>query len=313
MKMKIRLAVVLLLMWALSAAGCTFLEKDAPPECRPEFTYPSRVPGMDYLEFMADGDAGSGEEGQRIVAASMKAYALQNPVQFVLYLGDNFYENGVKSVDDPMFRTHFEDIYDKTVLNMPFYAVVGNHDYRGDVDAQVAYSARSERWRMPALYYTFTVEYGVGETVQFFALDTNPIADGEDVSVQLAWLEDELGRSGAGWKIVFGHHVIFSNGMHGDSPEMIEKVLPLLEKYGVSIYISGHDHDLQIIRQANGFIQVVSGAGCRLRDTLCRENSLYAASLLGFTAFRVSRDEMVVSVILHEGKRDYAFTISREP
>lgn len=311
MKMNLKLSMVILIVWTVGAMGCTFLKRDAEPECRPEFTYLPPVPGVDYLEFTAVGDTGSGNEGQRIVAESMKEYALQNPVQFVLYLGDNFYPKGVSSVDDPLFQTSFEDIYDKTVLNIPFYIVAGNHDYIGNVDAQLAYSARSERWNFPALYYSFTVEYGVGESVQFFALDTNPIANGEDVTEQLTWLEDELSRSEAGWRIVFGHHFIYSNGEYGNSPEMIERVLPLLMNYGVKLYISGHEHDMQLLRVENGLIQVISGAGSRARDTFCRENSLYAASLLGFSAFRVSHDEIVISAILDKGKRDYAFVISR--
>ena len=311
MKIKTLLSIAILIVWVVGAMGCTFLKRDADPECRPEFTYPPRVPGVDYLEFMAVGDAGSGNEGQRIVAESMKEFALQNPVQFVLYLGDNFYPTGVNSEDDPLFQTSFEDIYDKTVLNMPFYIVLGNHDYMGNIDAQLAYSARSDRWNLPALYYSFTVEYGVGETVQFIALDTNPIANGEDATEQLTWLEDELSRSEADWIIVFGHHFIYSNGQYGDSSEMIERVLPLLQNYGVKLYISGHEHDMQLLRADNGFIQVIAGTGSRARDPLCRENSLYASSLLGFSAFRVSHDEIVISVILDEGKRDYAYVISR--
>lgn len=291
--------------------GCTFFKKDGTSECRPEYMFPPGVPGVDYLEFMAVGDAGSGGNGQRIVADSMREYALRNPVQFVLYLGDNFYDSGVSSVDDPMFETHFEDVYDGVVLNMPFYVVVGNHDYRGDVNAQVVYSGRSERWNMPALYYTFTVRYGELGKVQFFGLDTDPIVTGGDFENQLVWLEDELGRSEAGWKVVFGHHPVYSNGLYGNLPEMIDTVLPLLEGYGVDVYISGHEHDLQLLEPVNGVHQVVSGAGASVRDTLCRENSIYAAGLLGFMAFRVSREEMVISVILDEGKRDYAYVISK--
>lgn len=300
-----------LLVWAAGFPGCTFLKNDGTPECRPEYTFPSPVPGVDYLEFMAVGDAGGCDSGQRLVADSMKEFALHNPVQFVLYLGDNFYESGVNSVDDPMFQTCFEDIYDRTVLNIPFYVIAGNHDYRGDVYAQVAYSERSERWKMPALYYTFTVRYSETDTIQFFALDTDPMVNGEDVTAQLTWLEDELDRSTARWKVVFGHHPVYSNGLHGNSPELADTILPLFENYGVSVYISGHEHNLQILKPVNGLFQVISGSGAKVRDTLCKENSIYAASLLGFTVFRVSRDEMVISVMLDEGKRDYAHVIVR--
>ena len=46
---------------------------------------------------------------------------------FVVLLGDNFYEDGVASVDDPQWQTKFEDPYAN--IDLPFYAVLGNHDH----------------------------------------------------------------------------------------------------------------------------------------------------------------------------------------
>ena len=34
----------------------------------------------------------------------MAKFATENPIDFVLTLGDNFYDSGVKSVDDPRFK-----------------------------------------------------------------------------------------------------------------------------------------------------------------------------------------------------------------
>lgn len=294
------------LLWA---GNCTFMENSGTSECRPEFIIPPKDMGIQYLEFMAVGDTGNGKKGQRIVAHSMREYAIQNSVEFVLYLGDNFYDNGVSSVNDPKFQTHFEQIYDNIVLNMPFYVVVGNHDYKGDVYAQIAYTERSTRWYMPALYYTFTIEYNESDSVQFLALNTNPISEGDEVTEQLTWLEDMLRQSEARWKIVYGHHPIYSNGQYGNCSNMIHQVLPILETHDVDIYLSGHEHDLQILKPVNGIYYLVNGAGSKVRDTLCKDNSIYAASYLGFMAFRISHNEMVVSVVLDEGKIDYCHVI----
>jgi len=40
---------------------------------------------------------------QNAVAAQTAKLAKENPIDFVLTLGDNFYEHGVESVDDPRF------------------------------------------------------------------------------------------------------------------------------------------------------------------------------------------------------------------
>ena len=39
-----------------------------------------------------------------------------------------------------------------------------------------------------------------------------------------------------------GHHLVFSQGEHGDSAEDIQYLLPILEYYPIHAYISGHDH-----------------------------------------------------------------------
>src|SRR6266705_140231 len=69
----------------------------------------------------------------------------------------------------------------------------------------------------PSPYYTFSAG-----PAQFFALDTNEVSE-----AQLLWLDAELKKSSAKWKLVYGHHPIYSDGRHGDSQVLIEKLLPL--------------------------------------------------------------------------------------
>ena len=57
--------------------------------------------------------------------------------------------NGVK------LRDHFmQDVFTAKSLQSRWYVVAGNHDYHGNVSAQIAYTARSKRWYMPDYYYT---------------------------------------------------------------------------------------------------------------------------------------------------------------
>src|ERR1700754_3247232 len=61
--------------------------------------------------FLAFGDWGrDGAQHQRDVAVQMGKAAAELGSRFVVSVGDNFYENGVKSVDDPQWKTSFEDI-----------------------------------------------------------------------------------------------------------------------------------------------------------------------------------------------------------
>lgn len=42
-------------------------------------------------------------------------------------------------------------------------------------------------------------------------------------------LESALQESSANWKIVVGHHTIKSIGHHGETKELVQRVLPVLE------------------------------------------------------------------------------------
>ena len=115
---------------------------------------------------------------------------------------------------------------------------------------------------MPARTYGFQERADDGATADFFVLDTTPLAyssreEGDAVTLtaddhQIAWLEKALAGSKADWKLVIGHHPVFSGGRHGDTAELVRILAPLLERHGVSAYLNGHDHDLQRIEMAVG-------------------------------------------------------------
>lgn len=61
-------------------------------------------------------------------------------------------------------------------------------------------------------------------------------------------LEIALMESRAKWKFVVGHHAIRSVGHHGDTQELVQQLLPILEAYNVDLYMNGHDHCLEHIK-----------------------------------------------------------------
>jgi acid phosphatase len=98
------------------------------------------------LQFMVIGDWGrDGAFHQRQVAAAMGQFP---DSQFVVTTGDNFYQHGVASVRDPKWDTSFNRIY--TNVPQRWYAVLGNHDYGGSVEAQIERSFHDPRWRRPS-------------------------------------------------------------------------------------------------------------------------------------------------------------------
>lgn len=278
------------------------------------FFISERQPDTAYLDFLAVGDTGTGGDGQKAVAAAMATEAEQSQPRFVLLLGDNFYEFGISSDQASEWKTRFEDIYFQDSLQIPFYAVLGNHDYFGNSEAQVAYaqSGKSSRWKMPARYYHFSQQLSDQTEVLFVALDSNSLLHpfGGDPQ-QLAWLEQTLQASSARWKIVYAHHPLYSGGQHGNNPSLIKQLEPLLQKYGVDLYLAGHDHDQQMLQPHGPLHFVVSGAGAKSRDVHWLPNSLYAATNFGFTHFRVSAQEMVISFLNAKSQRSFAYTIQK--
>jgi tartrate-resistant acid phosphatase type 5 len=283
------------------------------PKPTPEFSIPDRIPAINYIYFIAIGDQGKGGAGQRHVARLMNEKASQDSLNFVITLGDNIYNHGVSSVNDPQWKRKFEVIYDLPYLNVPFYPSLGNHDHRnGNARYQVEYSKKNEKWNMPHYYYTFSKRIDAQSSIQFFALDTYVIKKNEQYVIeQLEWLERELQASTATWKVVYGHHPVFSYGRHGHERRMIDLVRPILEKYEVDAYICGHDHDRQLLGPVNGVYYIVSGTGAKSRNTRYGELTIFAETNLGFAWFRISASEFHVQFINEEGKIEYAHTLTK--
>ncbi|HYF04031.1 MAG TPA: metallophosphoesterase, partial [Patescibacteria group bacterium] len=177
------------------------------------------------VKFLVIGDWGAGGSFQRSIAQQMLLKAEAETPQFVLSTGDNIYPNGVDSTTDRQWDTKFKNVYTGVALELPWYAVLGNHDYRLSPEAQVEYSKVNPRWNMPERYYTFKEEFPDAPMVDFFALDTQKIlTDKSERAVQAKWLGEQLAKSTARWKIVVGHHMIRSHGIYGDQEFMLKSV-----------------------------------------------------------------------------------------
>ena len=271
--------------------------------------------------FLVVGDWGrNGTNHQREVAVQMGRTAAGAGSRCVFSVGDNFYENGVQSAADPQWRTSYEDIYSARSLQVPWYVALGNHDYRGVPQAQIDYAKVSPRWRMPGRYYKVAGGDIGAPHLDLFVIDTSPLVHqyrdnvhsviaenvaGQNVPAQLQWLDDQLAKSVAPWKLVFGHHTIHSGGSgHGDTPETKDLIEPLLQKHGVQAYINGHDHDLQHLRRG-GVDYICCGAGSEVRPVQAIEGTLFCEAQSGFAAIRSDPETLTLEFRDFTGARLY--------
>ncbi|KAK6921565.1 Calcineurin-like phosphoesterase domain, ApaH type [Dillenia turbinata] len=203
------------------------------------------------LSFLVVGDWGrKGFYNQSQVAFQMGKVGEKLDIDFVISVGDNFYDDGL--------------------------TVLGNHDYRGDVLAQLnpILSKMDTRW---LCLRSFILN---AEIAEFFFVDTTPFVDKyftrpghskydwrgvlpreEYRSNLLKDLDSALRESSAKWKIVVGHHAIRSAGHHGDTEELVSRLLPILKANNVDLYINGHDHCLQHISSTHSPLQFLTSGG----------------------------------------------------
>ena len=277
------------------------------------------------LQFLVFGDWGwNGYFGQKLVAEQMEKRAEAIEAEFIVSCGDNFQINGVRSVDDPLWISSFENIYAAPSLLVDWYCVLGNHDYIGNPQAEIDYSKKSRRWNMPARFYAEHDQIDDRTDVDSYYLDTSPFQKqyykekryanviGQDTSAQLRWLDSALAASKSRWKIVVGHHPIFTSGTH--APELTAmpgRFNPLLRRYSVDAYFSGHDHQLECLKPDSGNLRYfISGGGSQMiRPVKPTAHTVFLACTPGFMVVSLGSDTMKVEVVDFEGKKLHTETI----
>lgn len=247
----------------------------------------------------------NGYKHQQEVADQMAKTADSIHAKFIATCGDNFQISGVASTNNPLWMTSFENVYKGLSLQQDWYPVLGNHDYKGSLQAEVDYSKKSRRWRMMLNYYTFSRKVNNSVSVRFIFLDTPPLVSEynirpdeypelgrQDTAKEIKWLKDVLSNSKEQWKLVLGYHPVYSAGLkHGNTMEMISKIKPSLEKYHAQFYFCGHDHDFQHLHEKGGKVDyVVTGTGGETRPNNSNEMSVFIRAEPGFSVISLKSD-----------------------
>jgi tartrate-resistant acid phosphatase type 5 len=318
MKMKI-LSIISLALVAL--VGLTSVTM--PVETKTE-TVAKAYPIKKYkkgLNFFIVSDWGwNGQSYQQQVADQMGIQADSTGARFIVSCGDNFQISGVASTQDPLWMKNFENVYTNNSLQVEWFPVFGNHDYKGNTQAQLDYSKISRRWRFEEHYYSFVKKINDSISARFIFLDTPPLvseyykpeypdAAKQDSAKQIKWLNETLANSKEQWKIVFGHHPIYSaSKKHGNTKEMIQKVKPLLEKYNAQFYFCGHDHDFQHLQEKGKNVEyMVTGTGGEVRPSSKNELSLFSASVPGYSIVSFHADSIRVIFMGANGQPQYTY------
>lgn len=242
------------------------------------------------------------------------------PNDIITLLGDNFYPSGVSSLKDPQWDK-YNEIF-KEIKN-PVYSVLGNHDYLLNPKAQIF----SPNWKMDGWY--FKKEF---DNIDLYFLDTNQFAlewvseeilhqnhnlfSNDLIKNQLNWLENEFKKNINKRKILIGHYPILTNGYYIDKMDKLyDALINLFQKYNVTLYISGHEHNIQHINRKIDeldFTQVIIGSSSEVRDDVknCQIIDMLNNKETFFGKLTINSDNFLMQYFNSEGVLKYEYYLN---
>jgi Calcineurin-like phosphoesterase len=297
-------AVVLALLACLPLIGGCGEDESAEAQFQPSSPTIAVPPPKEVLRlpkkpgsyrFAALGDMGRGDRWQYDVSKQMQAFRKEFPFNFVIMIGDNIYDGATP--DD--YLRKFEQPY-KPFLDdgVEFHAAIGNHDEPN----QPNYAPFHMGGRR---YYTFKpkpplIARLADNDVQFFMIDTENVD-----RTQREWLDRELGKSDARWKIAVFHRPIYTSGRYSLWATWTRGSLePIFMEHHVQVVLSGHEHFYERTKPLNGTTYFISGAGGSLRPHDIRASDIMAAGFdtdYSFMLWEIAGDEAYFQSISRTG------------
>ena len=225
-------------------AGKNFWFKTAPL---------TKANSNDSVRFWVTGDQGYPNIIQTQVRDAMLSWVKQNPrttkyspvPDFWITTGDNAYRSG----SNEQFQAGFFEPYKTILRNTPVWPTYGNHDARRWVFFDIfTFPTKAESGGVASgseHYYSF--DYA---NIHFVMLDTEA-SDLDDDGEMLSWLKKDLKETKQQWLITVFHHPSYTKGSHDSDNKrdsrgrlimVRENIVPILEKAGVDLVLSGHSH-----------------------------------------------------------------------
>jgi tartrate-resistant acid phosphatase type 5 len=281
----------------------------------------------DEFTFFVLGDWGmKGGKFQQPVANAMIRESKQTNLSCILTVGDNFYDDGVKTVHDEDWKLSYENVYGELTRSYPWYVTLGNHDYRGNPQAQIEYHSINKNWNLPAYYYTVVKPMPGRKKIRFIIIDTDPFVPAyyknplyknavtaQDTAKQLRWLEEVLTSSNEDWNIVLGHHPVYASNSGPNETSILLRVMkPLFEKYKVQAYICGHDHIMQFHKPSGSFTSyIISGAGSSPGEATKADFTVFTSGAPAFTECKIKNDSLTFRFVDTTGATLYSHVIPK--
>ena len=196
------------------------------------------------------GDSGTADANARAVRDYFLDFTGSRDPDLWIMLGDNAYDDGTDNEYQRAVFNTYPQVLSKTVL----WPTLGNHG-AGTSDSTTESGPYYDIFSLPRngeaggvasgteAYYSF--DYG---NLHFVCLNSE--TDLSPDGAMMTWLEADLAANDKEWIIAFWHRPPYSRGSANsdtDSQQIAlrQNAVPLLERYGVDLVLTGHSHSYE--------------------------------------------------------------------
>ncbi len=279
--------------------------------------------------FLVSNDNGrNGNYDQKPIAEAMGIWADSADAEFMAAVGDVHHYGGIRSTQDPLWMTNYELVYSQAALQLDWFPVLGNHEYRGNTQACIDYSQTSRRWNLKSRYYSFSAEVNDSTSICFVFIDTPPLIDKyrndstsyldarfQDMNKQLSFIDSVLSQSNDTWKIVMGHHPIhaYTTKDSSERHDLQQRLEPILKNNKVDVYINGHIHNFQHIQKEGSAIDYIVNSSASLsRPVEEIEETQFCSPVTGFLVCGADHNAFHINMMNKNGECIYTYSRSKQ-
>lgn len=288
------------------------------------------------LRFASLGDWGKESKSQLLNAKYFKQYIKNERVTFIVSPGSNFLD-GVKGLDDPAWKSLYEDVYaeESGDMYMPFFTVLGTRDWAGNYNSELLKGqgryvnkdgettietdidkTAYPKWIMPNYWYHYFTHFTVSSgpsivktghkdmAAAFIFIDTWILSANFPYKKihERAWADLKaqlnVAKKIADYIIVVGDQPIYSSGSSRGNSYLAYYLLPLLKDAQVDLYISGHDHNMEILEDGDiAHITCGSGTLSGAKGAMRNGKSLFYSNDIGFCIHELSSSGIITKLI----------------
>lgn len=201
------------------------------------------------------GDPGTRKPEEKRVRDAYYRWTADRHTDLWLMLGDNAYTSG----KDEEYQGGVFQIFDAMLRKSVLWPSLGNHD-AGSANSPTQSGIYYDIFTLPTqgqaggvlsgteAYYSW--DYA---NIHFVCLDSSD-SDWSENGMMVRWLKTDLALNQQDWLVAFCHHPPYTKGTHDSDKDkdsdarmrkMREVVLPMLEKHGLDLMLSGHSHSYE--------------------------------------------------------------------